>query len=306
MSSQDFWILISKYRYYIILIIFILLIISILFGLFNKENKIEGLNNLIKNNSKDICNMQMFENFDNKNIYLRYDKNVSGKTESNYLTVSPKSFCDNYSSKSNDCLFNLAILQTQKSIFSVFRLIKNIQGLKYRLTSMAPLDKLNYVNNLNMNFFSGFGSNYVCFDNSPKNDFMFFDLEENTKNQYRIKFKVPKQISNGNSSNQKQIIQYEDYYVTICNNVKDICMQGNEQNIRLCLTKNPQQSIYFNIEICHDQEEEEMETNVAICNEIESLYSLNETEINKLTEENDDIIGLEENLLNGHEKFMLI
>lgn len=171
-----------------------------------------------------------------KEIYL---KHKSGIDKYLYLSVSPRTKCDNIK-KSDlfECLRNIAILREDKSKFCKFmiKVVPDSEPARYTVHSVdenvTPREaKLSQ--NVNYMKIKGFENATVpaCFDNG-RSDVVQLEIVED-KNTLKLVFR--KKI--------KEI--YENYYVGLC---PSTCRQGTTTYKRLCVYKDPKKAISFEVE----------------------------------------------------------
>lgn len=283
---------VKKYKIPIIIILIILLLLCLLWeGHKSDMNEYEFLTQTTS--ITEPSNNLNLEDIIGKQLYLKYNKVVNNVVEPYYLTVVNKSKC-NITDSAQDCLFNVAVLQKDKNNSAVFKIIKSFADNRYRLMSALNPTTLSNKVDMNKRSYVANESNTICFDNGEIDD-IYFDIERNNGGQIRLKYRET--IYNNTST------QYNYYYVGECQNL--LC----NNTIRLCLVDSPDKAIFFDIEdgpiqpIFTETQSvpETQSTNIAINNEADSLHSLSGV---STTTNNSNVIGIEENILQGVEKFM--
>lgn len=230
-----------------------------------------------------------------RNLYLKYTKQIN-KTINNklmktyetyYLSVSPKSSCDNIKANIFDCVVNIAVLQKVKNKFGLFNISKGLNQNTYILKSMYDKSILKSKLHLNQLTYIPNSPNYVCFDDGNLKD-LFFEVEQSNNGQFRIKF--------------KQTINNQDTYLYLseCDDqTKSICNQGSSQLPRLCLSRDAINAIYFDIETDTIEKFEMLDDSASIkanYKEVESFYSLASlVDLKSNREESISLLGAEEN-----------
>lgn len=227
----------KKHKYEILLTIFIVSIIGIMSYIFFPDY----------NNNYELLEPQAAKQPDpfqtikqkpsNYTISLRYDKKINNNITPYYISLVPKKDCPSANSMYlKDCHKDIAILQTNKNNYAMFKLNKvNDNPEKYTLTSIVSTQTpIGMVLSQNINFYMGCKScpftitgirePYMCFDNGTSNE-TNFELEK-TDQGYLIKFKKD-----------------DDYYYL------SECQTFCGANIRICVNKNRDKGIPLNFEI---------------------------------------------------------
>jgi len=226
----------KKHKYEILLTIFIVSIIGILSYIFYPNNTNYELLEPQTTKQPDLFET-IKQSPSNYIVSLRYDKKIGDHLASYYIALVPKKECPSANSTYlKDCHKNIAILQSNKNSYAMFKLNKiNENPEKYTLTSIISLQTpISMVLSQNINFYMGCKScpftitgirePYMCFDSGSSNE-TNFELDK-TDQGYLIKFKKDETY----------------YYLSEC---RTLC----GTNVRVCVDKNKDKGIPFNFEI---------------------------------------------------------
>src|SRR3989304_4362872 len=170
----------------------------------------------------------------NKNVRFKFT-DILGNIS--YLCLLNTNTCTNYKSiKSPVCVTYSAGLQENKNEFTSFKLKDSPDSSMagYTLVSNLSKIKLPYPTLTKTDYQT---ISFLCLGNSNDNNDIFFKIEKNNNDKFRLKF----------SENNK------DYYVGICDSQYN-CQQSDKSYTTLCLYNTMDKAIYFDIELDDTQD----------------------------------------------------
>jgi hypothetical protein len=179
--------------------------------------------------------------FVNKNICLKNDQttitNSVTTTTPYYVTISPITQCSSVQAGDNECSTNIAYLQTDQGTNTSFLLSKVDNMYKLSAVSASTANILSQILNYNEK------SSKLCFDSTAAIPDVTNFIIEPKDGKYVLKFRK----GHTDPSSSSTIYQY--YYVGSCSNPSSICTLAAPKNKRLCLFKEADRAMQFDITI---------------------------------------------------------
>jgi hypothetical protein len=156
------------------------------------------------------------------NIPIMLSCKPFGTTQKYYIGVATRNTCSNIpKNELKECTSNVAVLQTDKIMSSVF-LINKVDDKYYLSYKIDGSILSKEVNDL-------FNKNILCFSHQSGDNNKMFKFEESI---------------NG------RMIKFNDKYLGLCGTINHIvCKQGSKSLFRLCLVDTREKALLFDIEI---------------------------------------------------------